>query len=145
MDPELLRPELARLRAMLADDTQDELFGYLAAITRFALLELPTCVGISITVMDAGIPYTVTATGPGTRIADAAQYVDHGPCLATAVDGSVTDLPEIGQGQDPLWQESDVVDLGGAGGQRSSCAIASSTAATARIRAGSWPGETSTP
>jgi GAF domain-containing protein len=78
VDFERLQPALARLSA----EFEEDLVGYLRAMTRFALSELPGCVGVSITVVDEdGIPFTVTATDPDVQAVDATQYLHDGPCL----------------------------------------------------------------
>lgn len=94
MDIEAVRRQLAHLGELL-DDPDEDLIAYLGAIIHFALLELPTCVGVSVTVVDGDVPYTVTATGPQTRVVDAAQYVSDGPCLATAAHGDLTEVPDV--------------------------------------------------
>src|SRR4051794_12618716 len=87
-----VQPALDRLAAVFEDD----LVGYLKAITRFALLEVPQCVGISITIVDDdGIPFTVTATDPQVRAVDGMQYVDDGPCLTALSEGSVMTVGDV--------------------------------------------------
>lgn len=48
---------------------------------------VPECVGVSLTVLEHGITFTLVAAGVDVRTLDAAQYVDGGPCLR-AVDVS---------------------------------------------------------
>jgi GAF domain-containing protein len=94
VDIEAVRRELGRLAGHLGP-SPDELIDYLGAIIHFALLELPTCVGVSITVVAEGVPYTVTATSPEMQIVDASQYIADGPCVRTATEGGVTEIPEL--------------------------------------------------
>src|ERR1700712_127007 len=76
-------------------DPDDDLIDYLGAVIHLAVLERPTCVGVSVTVVDGEVPYAVTATSPDIRVVDATQYVADGPCIATAVEGGTTEVPEI--------------------------------------------------
>lgn len=93
VDIEQVKPALARLATLLEDD--DDLIGYLRALTHFALLEVPSCVGVSITVIAEDVPYTVSATDLCAQTLDAVQYVDGGPCVDTAVSGSATEVADV--------------------------------------------------
>ena len=56
---------------------------------------VPSCVGLSITVVLDGEPFTLTATAPDLAVADAAQYLDGGPCVQAATTSdevAVTDV-----------------------------------------------------
>ncbi len=78
--------------AALADETMD-LVERLEAVSRLAVQLLPSCVGVSITVVVDGDPFTVTATSEDINLLDATQYLDGGPCLdaTQAVDGVQVD------------------------------------------------------
>lgn len=93
MDIEQLKPALAKLSNLLDDD--NDLIGYLRAITHFAVLEVPDCVGVSITVVAEDVPYTVCATDLRAQTLDAVQYVDDGPCVDTARVGSRTEVVDV--------------------------------------------------
>jgi GAF domain-containing protein len=94
VDIEQLRPELTRLSALL--DPDDEIISYLQAITHFALLEVPLCVGVSITLVEDGVPYTVTATAPEVAVVDATQYLDSGPCVtAVSMEDPALEVPDV--------------------------------------------------
>ena len=73
--------------AALADETLD-LVERLEAVSALAEQLLPSCVGVSITVVVDGDPFTVTATSDDVKVLDASQYLDGGPCVdaAHAVD-----------------------------------------------------------
>lgn len=92
MDIEQLKPALAKLSALLDDD---DLIGYLRALSNFALLEVPDCVGVSITVVAEDVPYTVCATDSTAKTLDAVQYVADGPCVDTADDGRANEVPDV--------------------------------------------------
>lgn len=69
--------------AALADQTLDLVDG-LDAVSQLARLLLPTLVGVSITVIVDGDPFTVTSTSDDINTVDAAQYLDGGPCVDAA-------------------------------------------------------------
>jgi GAF domain-containing protein len=92
VDFDRLQPALADLSA----EFEEDLVGYLRAITRFALNEVPRCVGISITIIDdQGIPFTVTATDPYVRTLDGTQYLDDGPCLDSIRHGAPIAVDDV--------------------------------------------------
>ena len=73
-----VRAAATRLAA-LADETLD-LVQDLEAVAGLAATLLPAVVGVSITVVVDGDPFTVTATSDEISALDAAQYLDGGPC-----------------------------------------------------------------
>jgi GAF domain-containing protein len=93
MDIDEVRPELDRLSRLLRTD--DDLVDYLRSITHFVVLEVPHCVGISITVVCDDVPFTVVATATQLRQVDAVQYVDGGPCVDTGTFGAENDVPDV--------------------------------------------------
>lgn len=56
-------------------------------MTDIALRLLPSCVGVSITVLVDGDPFTVTATSEAMATVDASQYLLDGPCVEGARSG----------------------------------------------------------
>jgi GAF domain-containing protein len=119
VDIEDLGPALARLSAL--SEEEDDVLSYLRAITHFALLEVPDCVGVSITLVVADVPYTVNATDPSmaVRSLDGIQYLADGPCVTTAEQGSPTDVPDILNEQ--RWQA--YAEASAAAGIRSSLSL----------------------
>lgn len=90
-------PEVQAVAAQLGalcDDTLDVL-DVLRAVSELAVLELPSCVGVSITVMAAGEPVTVTATSPDIGSVDAAQYLCDGPGVEVARTGEPLAVPDV--------------------------------------------------
>ena len=69
--------------AALADETLD-LVDRLEAVSNLAVQLLPSCVGVSITVVVDGDPFTVTATTEDINLLDGTQYLDGGPCVDAA-------------------------------------------------------------
>lgn len=66
--------------AALADETLDLVSG-LEAVAKLATALMPSCVGVSITVVVDGDPFTVTATSEQISGLDATQYLSGGPCI----------------------------------------------------------------
>ena len=69
--------------AAMADEALD-LVERLEQVSSLAVQLLPSCVGVSITVVVDGDPFTVTATSEDINLLDATQYLDGGPCVDTA-------------------------------------------------------------
>lgn len=83
MDPiPEVREAAVRLTAV-ADETMD-LVEQLQQVSALAVQLIPSCVGVSISVVVDGDPFTVTATAPEINVLDAVQYVDGGPCVDAA-------------------------------------------------------------
>lgn len=76
-------PEVRAVQGQLAalDDETVDLVERLEAVSRLAVQLLPSCVGVSITVLVDGDPFTVTATSEDINLLEATQYLDGGPCV----------------------------------------------------------------
>jgi hypothetical protein len=104
--------------AALADETLD-LVERLESVSSLAVQLLPSCVGVSITVVVDGDPFTVTATTADINLLDATQYLDGGPCLdATAAEDEVRVVDVLDERQ---WQA--FAQAAAATGVRSSLSI----------------------
>lgn len=80
MDPlPEVRAGLDRLSSALEEGTS--LAGYLDGVAKVAEAIIPSCVGVSITIIPDGDPFTITATTPDATALDAVQNLDGGPCL----------------------------------------------------------------
>ena len=88
-----VRGELARLSALLGEGM--DVGAYLDAVARVATAMIPSCVGVSITIVVDGDPYTVTATAPQVAEIDAAQNVDGGPCLEAVHTGASIEVADV--------------------------------------------------
>jgi GAF domain-containing protein len=93
--------EAATRLAALADETLD-LVQRLEAVSALALTLLPSCVGVSITVVVDGDPFTVTATPADIASLDAIQYLDGGPCVAAAATREPILVDDVLD--EPRWQ-----------------------------------------
>lgn len=88
-----VRAAASRLSA-LADETMDLMSG-LQAVSALAVALLPSCVGVSLTVVVDGDPFTVTATSVQPTVLDAMQYLDDGPCVAPAATDRVERVDDV--------------------------------------------------
>lgn len=61
----------------------------------------PECVGLSLAVVDDGFTFTVTSTHERVAQLDAVQYLDDGPCVTSASEGS----PKEYHADDPVDEE----------------------------------------
>ena len=97
-----------------------------------AVSVLPSCVGVSITLVVDGNPFTVTATTPEMAVVDASQYLtEQGPCVAATPESGplrVEDVLDEGR-----WQ--DFAQAAAAVGIRSSLSIPLASADGERIGA----------
>ncbi|MDQ1621359.1 MAG: hypothetical protein QOE19_3928 [Actinomycetota bacterium] len=88
-----VRGQLDRLSALLGEGT--DVRAYLHSVAQVAQALVPSCVGVSITIMVDKDPYTVTATTPATAELDAVQNVDGGPCLDALDRGREISVPDL--------------------------------------------------
>lgn len=78
-------PEVRAAAERLAALTGDlDLLQGLDVLSRVAVLLVPSVVGVSLTVLVDGEPFTVTATSDAAGALDAAQYLAGGPCVEAA-------------------------------------------------------------
>lgn len=73
----------------------DDLLLSLRHASGVAVRVLPSCVGVSITVILDHEPFTVTAVSDEIRALDAVQYLEDGPCVASAADGEVVRVDDV--------------------------------------------------
>jgi GAF domain-containing protein len=67
----------------------------LQAVARAAVRLVPSCIGVSVTVVVDGEPSTLTATSEAVASVDAAQYLDGGPCVQAADTGEATAVDDV--------------------------------------------------
>lgn len=91
-------PEVREGLAGLADLIEDpgDLTTQFEAIGKVAVALVPSCVGVSLTVVLDGDPFTLTATSESAAVMDATQYLETvGPCLLAAEDGRVVSVHDV--------------------------------------------------
>jgi len=82
-----------------------DLRAVLAGAVAAAAVVIPRCVGVSVTLYDDGVPFTITCAPPETAEVDAAQYLDGGPCVETASGGEEQHVPDLDLMDEDVWQE----------------------------------------
>lgn len=88
--------------AALSDQTLD-LVVKLEQMSALVVQLLPSCVGLSLTVIVDNEPFTVTATDPSLRDLDAVQYAVDGPCLEASRTGIEVPVEDVLD--EARWQE----------------------------------------
>jgi GAF domain-containing protein len=83
----------SRLKA-LADETLD-LLDDLRAVSALAEELISSCVGVSLTVLVDGEPFTVTAATEDLNTVDAAQYLEDGPCVEATLTGRQYQVEDV--------------------------------------------------
>jgi hypothetical protein len=86
-----VRAAAERLQALTGSDVLDSL----DALAELAAAVVPSCVGVSLTIVVDGDPFTLTCTPVGSAALDAIQYLDGGPCVNTASTGEETSVPDV--------------------------------------------------
>ena len=65
--------------------------------------EVPTCVGLSLTLVDDNVTLTLVASDPDTSQLDAMQYLDGGPCVEATTSGRVVEINEADLLDEERW------------------------------------------
>lgn len=81
----------------LVDD--QDLLEQLTTLGHQVVALVPDCVGLSVSMIEHGVTFTTAGRGPVTKLLDAVQYVDDGPCLTAMDAGAVV-----------AWSDTDVED-----------------------------------
>ena len=116
-----LVPEVRQVATQLAAMSEQtlDLVPALERAAALAVAVLPSCVGVSLTVVVDGDPFTVTATAPEIRELDGAQYLAGGPCVESAGSGEPARVDDVLDEQ--RWH--DYAQVGAARGIRSSLSL----------------------
>lgn len=67
----------------------------LDALAELAAAVVPSCVGVSLTVVVDGDPFTLTCTPAGWATLDAIQYLEGGPCVSSSSTRETTSVPDV--------------------------------------------------
>jgi GAF domain len=86
-----VRAGAERLAALSGIDVLDSI----DAVAGVAVSIVPSCLGVSLTVVLDGRPFTVTSTSQKAAALDATQYLDGGPCVETAMTGATVSVPDV--------------------------------------------------
>ena len=81
------------------EDVLDQLL-YSAALVRVIV---PSCVGLSLGVIEHGVTFTLQATSAEIASLDGLQYVDDGPCVAAALEARPTTFETTSPTDEARW------------------------------------------
>src|SRR5437763_12484418 len=85
----------AEAQAVLAASGAPAHLGAVLAAVEAAIAVVDGVVGVSVTLVHDGQPYTLTAVSEQMRLLDAAQYVDGGPCVEAAEAGEIVRVDDM--------------------------------------------------
>ena len=86
-----VRAAADRLGAITGMDVLDNL----DALAELAVAVVPSCVGVSLTVVIDGDPFTLTCTPAAWASLDAIQYLEGGPCVSSSSTREPTSVPDV--------------------------------------------------
>lgn len=88
-------PETRAVLHALSQSSDVDLEQELHELTLSVLELVPSCVGLSITLLRAGITVTAAASSAVACALDAVQYLDGGPCVESSVTGEPVEVPDV--------------------------------------------------
>lgn len=91
---------LEELGPLVGDGIQGELVRMAGLVREL----VPSCVGLSLAVLDMDLTFTLEATADEIRALDAAQYLDSGPCVAAAELDEVVEVADTSALDEERWQ-----------------------------------------
>lgn len=91
---------LEELGPVIGDGIHDQLL----RMARRVRDVVPSCVGLSLAVLDLDLTFTLEATDEEMRALDAAQYLDSGPCVAAADLDEIVEVPDVSVLDEARWQ-----------------------------------------
>lgn len=94
-------PETRQALDELAAYDGNDLAGTLHAMGLRAKEIVPECVGLSLTMVEDGLTFTLVATDHETAVLDAVQYLDGGPCIDALETEEILEVRDM----DPLSEE----------------------------------------
>jgi GAF domain-containing protein len=75
----------------------------LAHLGREAQRLVPDCTGLSLTVLEDGVPITLVASSNQSALLDAMQYLDGGPCVEAVLEDRLVEVNEGDALDEGLW------------------------------------------
>lgn len=88
-------PEVRASAERLSSLTGADLLDDLDALAELAAAVVPSCVGVSLTIVMDGDPFTLTCTPAKWATLDAIQYLDGGPCVSASSTREQTSVPDV--------------------------------------------------
>ena len=93
------------LRRLDPSGDGEDLRAVLASAVAAGAVVIPGCVGVSVTLYEDGLPFTLTCAPPAIAEVDASQYLDGGPCVAASDEGRENYVPDMELLDEDMWQE----------------------------------------
>jgi transcriptional regulator with GAF, ATPase, and Fis domain len=88
----VLRGRAARLAKAVGSESALDV---VLAVVESAVAMVPECVGVSLTLLWAGVPFTVAASSTEIAALDGVQYADQGPCVDAASAGTALGIEDM--------------------------------------------------
>ncbi|MGW6129611.1 GAF and ANTAR domain-containing protein [Cellulomonas sp. NPDC055163] len=88
-------PETAEVLRSLNATSERDLASMIDALAERVAAIVPSCVGVSISLRDSGLTFTLVATSEQVAALDAVQYVATGPCVDSAASGDEIQLHDV--------------------------------------------------
>lgn len=88
-------PETAEVLRSLGRTSERDLASMIDGLAERVVAIVPSCVGISISLLDSGLTFTLVATSEQVASLDAVQYVTDGPCVASSVTSEEIQLDDV--------------------------------------------------
>jgi GAF domain-containing protein len=88
-------PESLEALTRLSETGDVDLVANLRQAAERVVKAVPECVALSISHFDEDVTFTLVATPVESRLLDAAQYIDGGPCEVAALSGEEVDIGDV--------------------------------------------------
>jgi hypothetical protein len=88
-------PETAEVLRSLNQTSERDLAAMIDALAERVVAIVPSCVGLSVSLLDSGLTFTLVATTEQVAALDAVQYVASGPCVESASTGDEIQLDDV--------------------------------------------------
>lgn len=82
----------------------DDILEYLMRSADMVRVFVPSCIGLSLAVLDHGVSFTLVATSAEVAALDGVQYVDGGPCVQGAHEDKVMTYNEGDPTDEARWE-----------------------------------------
>lgn len=88
-------PETVAVLRALDETSERSLLGMVRSLSDSVVAVVPSCVGMSISLIGTGLTFTLAATTEQVAALDAVQYLASGPCVASAETGDEIQLEDV--------------------------------------------------
>lgn len=88
-------PETAEVLRSLSGTSDRDLAAPMRELAARVVAIVPTCVGLSVTLVDSGLTFTLVASSEQVAALDAVQYLSAGPCVASALSREEVALEDV--------------------------------------------------